>query len=96
MAIETERYKRPVPPEDQRFCKHCENVTETEIHFILKCTCFTDIRERFIKVFENQNNLTEEELINSILNPKNSEDTKRLCVALNEMFTKRKIAFNKS
>lgn len=40
---------------DQRFCKLCKNVVETEYHFLLKCPFYSNIRKTYLpkKYYEN-------------------------------------------
>ena len=54
LAVETGRYSRPQVPLNDRLCKFCAlNSVEDEIHFLMVCPLYTDIRyELFLKASE--------------------------------------------
>ena len=56
--METGRYSRPQIPLNERFCKFCNtNSVENEIHFLMLCPLYSDIRyELFQKALEFINN----------------------------------------
>ncbi len=44
-------------PVDQRLCEFCnDNAVEDELHVILKCTFYDDLREELFQAAENINN----------------------------------------
>mgnify|MGYP000373918025 CR=1 FL=1 len=50
LAIEKERYKRPVVPRQDRVCKYCKNnlnlnVVEDEFHFLIVCPLLKEKRD---------------------------------------------------
>ena len=49
LAIEAQRYKRPVVPRDQRLCEFCnQNKIEDEYHIIFSCKIYADLRVTFL------------------------------------------------
>ena len=38
--IEVGRHARPIVPREQRFCPHCPNIVESEIHFLTECPVY--------------------------------------------------------
>ena len=36
-------------PKDQRYCPFCQNVVETEIHFLLECSTYKHLRMKLIE-----------------------------------------------
>ena len=45
LAVETGRYSRPQIPLNERLCKFCNtNSVENEIHFLMLCPLYSDIR----------------------------------------------------
>ena len=50
LLIETGRYCRPVIPSSERKCKMCASrAIEDEIHFVVQCTAYTEMRKRLLK-----------------------------------------------
>ncbi len=50
--LEIERGRRAKPtrtPADRRFCKHCGDKVEDEVHFITECTLYKQIRAEFLR-----------------------------------------------
>ena len=52
LYIETGRFARPKIPVNERTCFHCKDVVENEIHFLLECPLYDDIRR---KLFQKAN-----------------------------------------
>ena len=49
LQIEVGRYTRPKTPVEDRLCKYCEdNAVEDEMHFLLTCNCYSDIRSEML------------------------------------------------
>ena len=49
LQIELGRYTRPKTPAENRICRCCEdNVVEDEIHFLLTCKRYSDIRSEML------------------------------------------------
>jgi len=46
LAIERGRYTKIV--KESRFCPYCKYIIENEIHFLLVCPLYKDIRKQFI------------------------------------------------
>ena len=48
LEIEKDRYKKPKPPREERFCHHCltlnSHVVGDELHFLLDCPKFETLR----------------------------------------------------
>ena len=50
LFIETGRYCRPILPREKRICKFCKNdEIEDELHLLLKCSLYADLREIFFQ-----------------------------------------------
>ncbi len=50
LRIETDRYTSPKIPPNQRLCNHCNsNEIEDEFHFIMKCSLYSDFRQKLFK-----------------------------------------------
>ena len=48
LAIERGRYKKSWLPKEERICGHCKTgEVETEMHFLLTCTYYLQIRKQF-------------------------------------------------
>ncbi|MCG8113538.1 MAG: reverse transcriptase family protein [Candidatus Thiodiazotropha taylori] len=52
LHIETGRYARPKIPADQRSCFYCSEKVENEIHFLIECPFYDDIKR---KLFQKAN-----------------------------------------
>ena len=46
LRIETGRHTKPKIPPQQRICKTC-NIMEDEIHFLVDCKLYSDIRNKY-------------------------------------------------
>lgn len=50
LFIETKRYGPNRTPRNERFCTLCDlHELEDEFHFVIKCSCYNDIRNQFLK-----------------------------------------------
>ena len=59
LAIETDRYKRPMPPRELRFCTNCTlNVVGDEQHFLLNCAQFSQERKELFDHLEKTFGIT--------------------------------------
>ena len=49
LMIEEGRHHRPLTPRDERFCPHCQDCIEDEIHFLTQCAAYdrTELFEKF-------------------------------------------------
>ena len=49
LKIEEGRHSRPKIPRVERFCPHCPNTVEDELHFLTQCTAYdrSDLFEKF-------------------------------------------------
>jgi len=57
LRIETGRWKRPVEAEHQRICLHCGNgEIENELHFLLRCNRYQQLREEMFGAIQTTNN----------------------------------------
>jgi hypothetical protein len=55
LEIENGRRARPLPvPCNQRYCKHCKDQVEDEIHFVMKCSLYNELR---MKLFSDLDKL---------------------------------------
>ena len=53
--IETGRFSTPVTPLSNRLCKFCNlNCIEDEIHFLIECPLYNDIRSNFIEILNEK------------------------------------------
>ena len=50
LEIERGRYARPHIPPHLRFCKLCHSEAETEMHFVLSCNIYHDLREKLFNI----------------------------------------------
>ena len=93
LKIETGRHVRPKIPSDQRVCKLCTlNIVEDEIHFLIQCPVYQDIRDKYnISISCISNN---EDLFVSLLNTNSTENIFNVTKYLNEAFEKRKELMN--
>ena len=56
LRIQTGRYARNRIPRSERYCIYCNtNDLEDEFHFILICSCYSDIRKKYIRKYFYQN-----------------------------------------
>ena len=54
LAIETGRHKKSWQPKENRICGHCSTgEVETEMHFLLQCETFIDIRNSYCNKFNS-------------------------------------------
>ena len=96
LAYETGRYSRPPVPIDDRLCLLCDNSSvETEKHFLIECSLYSDIRYKLFLVcsnhIENFNILDDE----NFLSVMKCNDTQRvLCYLLNRSYIRRKLFLN--
>ena len=89
LMIETGRHKQLKIKE--RICKSCHlRKIEDEIHFLLECPAYDNIREEFLKklIDENRSGLLEEIFI-SIMKSNDCTTIKSLCKYLELAFVKR-------
>jgi hypothetical protein len=57
LAVETVRYSRPQISLNERLCKFCNtNSVENEIHFLMLCPLYSDIRYELFQTLEFINN----------------------------------------
>ena len=53
LYIETGRYYNPITPRESCLCTfYSANETEDELHFLLKCNLFNDLRQLFFQKFK--------------------------------------------
>ncbi len=69
IRIETGRFEKL--PLDQRLCPFCDNTIENELHVILKCHVYNELREPLLdfaaKIEPNLGNYSEENVLYFIL-----------------------------
>ncbi len=59
LALELGRYRRPVIPVEQRFCKACNlGEVEHEVHFLLNCVAYNALRMTFINEIDSENSMS--------------------------------------
>ena len=83
LYIETGRYCKPPVPREKRLCYSCKNAIENEEHFILHCQEYNDIRSRYSTCFDKKE-------MCEIINPKNYDMTKNICLYIKESLQLRK------
>ena len=49
LRIETGRYERPKLAEEYRLCRVYKTETESEEHFLMRCTAYEEIRKELIR-----------------------------------------------
>lgn len=54
LKIETGRFTIPKIPENMRTCPHCLTPVEDEIHFLLRCSLYNDLRITLLEKLENR------------------------------------------
>ncbi len=47
LEIERGRYSRPRKPPEHRLCPICKNCSEDELHFLMHCPAYTELRQKF-------------------------------------------------
>ena len=85
LAIETGRYSKPKILASERYCKLCKDKVEDEVHFLLYCPLYKDLREKF-DIFNNLNNDDDIKSTIYLLNPVNLVDTRQICNYLSQAF----------
>ncbi len=54
LAIETGRYSKPKKPLEERLCTLCHlNAIESEVHFLIDCPLYDDLRTILVTTFKN-------------------------------------------
>ena len=54
LCIETDRYRRPPTPPEQRLCQLCSSgAVENEQHFVLECSLYADERRKLMNTLYN-------------------------------------------
>ena len=92
LAIEIGRYSKPKIPSNQRFCMFCKDKVEDEVHFLFECPQYSHIRSNYQISFLNTNNF---DTIKEKLNPKSSQELKRLCLYIKEaLYTRDHLSVN--
>ena len=51
LRIETSRWEKPPVPREMRLCELCHRDIEDEFHFVLVCTAYVVIRNKYIKKY---------------------------------------------
>ena len=84
LMIETGRYKNI--SRENRFCWYCECIVEDELHFLLVCPLYKDIRSKYIK--ESNANIPPKKFL-SIMSSKNETKLRNLAMYLFHSFKTR-------
>ena len=67
LYIETGRYCNPIVPRENRLCAFCNaNETEDEMHFLLKCSLYDDLRRKFFKRLKAVSDVDFTDYVNTI------------------------------
>ena len=90
LAIERGRYTIIV--KESRFCPYCKNIIENELHFLLVCPLYEDIRKQFIDTNYYTNPCLTK--FNALMSCGNEEVVKRTAMYLFYAFEKRQTMFN--
>ena len=77
LSIETGRYNGT--SRENRFCQFCPTLVEDEMHFILKCAKYQNIRTSYNNLFQKEEGTNDADLLRVILNPENISTTKQIC-----------------
>ena len=99
LYIETGRYYNPLMPRERPLCKFCSaNETEDELHFLLKCNFYNDIRQLFFKKLKALTGVDSTDHLNTIFSLFTSLEktlTTQLANYIHRCFFKTKINYNR-
>ena len=92
LAVETVRYSRPQISLNERLCKFCNtNSVENEIHFLMLCPLYSDIRYELFQTLEFINNFNIMNVENKFIELMNCDKIQiMLAHILHKFFTPRK------
>ena len=79
---------------NQRFCPFCKTVTENEFHFLLICTTYLDLRERYIPIKYNTPAIINK--FNIIMSLREEKVIRGTSMFLNYAFERRNALLNSS
>ena len=76
LTIETGRYNGT--SREDRFCQFCPSLVEDEMHFLLRCAKYQNIRTSYNSLFQKEGT-NDADLLRVILNPESLSATKQIC-----------------
>ena len=80
LAIETGRYSKPKAPLEECVCRFCSNNVESEKHFMLECSGYSNLRDKYLT-----DSVTHDILdIDDIVNPKTHRQANKTCCYIKE------------
>jgi hypothetical protein len=77
LTIETGRYNGTLRKD--RFCQFCPSLVEDEMHFLLRCAKYQNIRTSYNSLFQKEEGTNDADLLRVILNPESLSATKQIC-----------------
>ena len=91
LEIERGRWAKPKPiPAENRYCRYCRDVTETEFHFITECPLYSQPRADLLKACPHIMNQDPEMMFIAILSPNNVEECRQVANFICRSLNKRK------
>ena len=91
LFVETERYCSPKVPREQRICPFCKlNEVEDEMHFLFRCTAYSEIQNTFMSKINNFIDSTRSNLLENIVCSLTESALCCLIKYINKYFEKRK------
>ena len=91
LLIETKRYCSFKVPREQRICQFCKlNEVEDEMHFLFRCTAYTDIRNTFMSKINTYIDSTKSNILDNIICSQSASALYCFVKYINKCFEKRK------
>ena len=69
----------------QCFCKYCKKLVGNEIHFLLICTTYKEVRKKSCLIFLDFDNFDKNNNIKNLIDPQSFKDLKALCSFIKEV-----------
>lgn len=85
LTIETGRYNGT--SREDRFCQFCPSLVEDEMHFLLRCAKYQNIRTSYNSLFQKEEGTNDADLLRVILNPESLSATKQICNCIKDAST---------
>ena len=89
LRIETDRYTRPILPENERLCYCKSGEIESEFHALFICSVYNDLRQTWLNkicIPDNFQSLPREEQLKLVLNvPENVKQTSQYLILLMDL-----------
>jgi len=85
LTIETGRYNGM--SREDLFCQFCPSLVEDEMHFLLRCAKYQNIRTSYNSLFQKEEGTNDADLLRVILNPESLSATKQICNFIKDVNT---------